>query len=339
MIFGNDHRDKTEHPGPFAKFPAPPEPDYNRPEAWAAHPDHAPLSAWPAQVGAIPPGPGGALDAVQTFFIHPTTFRGLDVGWNAPWDDPTIAEMTDAWPMRHQASLFRSVGRVTAPRYRQAHLRTFFLRGADSHAALELAYSDVRRAFLRFLQSINRTTGIVIAGHSQGSYHGSRILQEFFDGTPLQARLIAAYLPGYPIPADSLIDIPFADRDAHVGAVHGWMTFAEGFTPEFHASHMQNVRMVHPILWTAEDGVWNHWGAHGGIVNRKFKLRHKHALSGALHEGMLWIKPLRVLGAALFAMKNWHVADYNLFWENIRLNLTRQVELFRFADLRNRELP
>ena len=84
------------------------------------------------------------------------------------------------------------------PRYRQAHLRTFFLRGEDSHAALELAYSDVRRAFLRFLQSIDRTTGIVIAGHSQGSYHGSRILQEFFDGTPLQARLIAAYLPGYP---------------------------------------------------------------------------------------------------------------------------------------------
>jgi len=290
-------------------------------------------------VGAIPPAPGGTADAVQTFFIHPTTFRGLDVGWNAPWDDPTIAEITDAWPMRHQASLFRSVGRVTAPRYRQAHLRTFFLRGEDSHAALELAYADVRRAFLRFLQSIDRTTGIVIAGHSQGSYHGSRILQEFFDGTPLQARLIAAYLPGYPIPADSLIDIPFADREAHVGAVHGWMTFAEGFTPEFHASHMKEVRMVHPILWTAEEGVWNHWEVHGGIVNRKFKLRHERSLSGALHEGMLWIKPLRVLGAALFAMKNWHVADYNLFWENIRLNLTRQVELFGFADRRSRELP
>ena len=339
MIFGNDHRDKTEHPGPFADFPPPPEPDYARPEAWAAHPDHAPLSAWPAEVGAIPPAPGGTADAVQTFFIHPTTFRGFDVGWNAPWDDPTIAEITDAWPMRHQASLFRSVGRVTAPRYRQAHLRTFFLRGADSHAALELAYSDVRRAFLRFLQFIDRTTGIVIAGHSQGSYHGSRILQEFFDGTPLQARLIAAYLPGYPIPAESLIDIPFADREAHVGAVHGWMTFTEGFTPEFHATHMKNVRMVHPILWTAEDDVWNHWEAHGGIVNRKFKLRHERSLSGALHDGMLWIKPLRVLGAALFAMKNWHVADYNLFWENIRLNLTRQVELFGFADRRSRELP
>lgn len=38
-------------------------------------------------------------------------------------------------------------------------------------------------------------------------------------------------------------------------------------------------------------------------------------------------------------LKNWHVADYNLFWENIRLKLTRQVELFGFADRRSRELP
>ena len=339
MIFGNDHRDKTEHPGPFTEFAAPPVPNYTRPEAWAAHPEHHPLTAWPSRVGALPPAPDGPSETVHTFFIHPTTFRGLGVGWNAAWDDPAISEITDIWPMQHQASLFRAVGRVTAPRYRQAHLRTFFLRGEDSHAALELAYSDVRRAFLRFLQAIDRTTGIVIAGHSQGSYHGSRILQELFDGTPLQSSLIAAYLPGYPIPGSSLIDIPFADREAHVGAVHGWMTFAEGFTPEFHASHMEGVRMVHPILWTADEGVWNHWDAHGGMVNRKLHLRHERSLSGALHEGMMWIKPLRVLGAAMFAMKNWHVADYNLFWENIRLNLVRQVELFHFAAQRSRELP
>ena len=47
---------------------------------------------------------------------------------------------------------------------------------------------------------------------------------------------------------------------------------------------------------------------------------------------------LRVLGAGMFAMKNWHVADYNLFWENIRLGLS-QVELYRFARNRPHELP
>ena len=97
--------------------------------------------------------------------------------------------------------------------------------------------------------------------------------------------------------------------------------------------------MVHPILWTPEEGQWNHWDTHEGIVTRKFKLRHKGALSGALHNGMLWIKPLRVLGAGMFAMKNWHVADYNLFWDNIRVNLEKQVELFRFARQRDVEFP
>ena len=339
MIFGSDHRDKTEHPGPFASFIPPPVPDYALPEAWAKHPLHDPIRDWPAKVPAVPVSPGQHPQPVHTFFIHPTTFRGLGVGWNAEWNDPEISAITDEWPLRHQASLFRAVGRVTAPRYRQAHLRTFFLRGADSRAALELAYSDVRKAFMHFIQKLDQGTGIIIAGHSQGSHHGWRLLQEFFDGTALQPRLVCAYLPGYPIPGNSLQHIPFADREAHVGAIHAWMTFAESLVPEFHETHMDGTRMVHPILWTPEEGQWNHWDAHEGIITRGFKLRHKGALSGALHDGMLWIKPLRVLGAGMFAMKNWHVADYNLFWDNIRLNLVRQVELFRFAANRAGELP
>ena len=39
MIFGSDHRDKTAHPGPFASFAPPPEPDYTLHETWAKHPD------------------------------------------------------------------------------------------------------------------------------------------------------------------------------------------------------------------------------------------------------------------------------------------------------------
>lgn len=338
MIFGSDHRDKTEHPGAFSTFPKPTAPDYTQPQAWAAHPVHRPLQAWPSRVGSLPPASAQDPNAVHTFFIHPTTFRGLGVGWNARWDDSDIASTTDSWPLKHQASLFRSVGRIMAPRYRQAHLRTFFLRGPDSMAALELAYSDIREAFIHFLQSIGTQAPFIVAGHSQGSHHGWRLLQEFVDGTPLQNRLVAAYLPGYPLPAGSFHQLPFADREAHVGAVHSWMTFAESFVPEFHGSHMQDIGAIHPVIWTAEEGVWSHWEAHGGIVNRQFKLKHKESLSGSLTDGMLWIKPLRVLGAGMFAMKNWHVADYNLFWENIRMNLIKQVELYRFAADRAQQL-
>ena len=109
MIFGSDHRDKTEHPGPFSGFAPPPAPDYARPDAWAAHPVHHPIRHWPSRVPSMPVSPEQQPHPhpVHTFFIHPTTFRGLGVGWNAAWDHPEIAAITDEWPMRHQASLFR----------------------------------------------------------------------------------------------------------------------------------------------------------------------------------------------------------------------------------------
>ena len=102
MIFGNDHRDKTEHPGPFCRFTAPLEPDYARPGS-TGHPPRAPPPVRMASPSrSHPPLPDKAADEVHTFFIHPTTFRGLGVGWNATWDDSTIAAITDEWPMRHQ---------------------------------------------------------------------------------------------------------------------------------------------------------------------------------------------------------------------------------------------
>jgi hypothetical protein len=325
MIFGSDNRDMTAHPGPFSKFPSPPTPNYRRRQTWAAHPEHKPLMAWPAGASHVPSAAGFGEAVADVFFIHPTTFRGMDRPWNASWDDAEISAVTDAWPIKHQASLYRSVGRVFAPRYRQAHLRTFYLRDEDSMAALELAYDDVRRAFISFLSNISKAGPIVIAGHSQGSFHGVRILQEFFDGTPLQSRLVAAYLPGYPIPGDAFHNIQFADGPGQVGRVHSWMTFAEGYTPDFHASHIAGSTSIHPILFRTESDVWNNWDMHQGVLTRKFKLRHKGSISAALHNGMVWIKPMRIMLGPLLRLKNWHVADVNLFWENIRINLNDQI--------------
>jgi hypothetical protein len=329
MIFGSDNRDMTAYPGPFSKFPPPPAPDYSRRETWAAHPQYNPLKAWPAGVAHVPSTAGFGEAVADIFFIHPTTFRGLDNPWNAAWDDKEIAAVTDAWPIRHQASLYRSVGRVFAPRYRQAHLRTFYLRGEDSHASLEFAYDDVRRAFIRFLSTISNEGPIVIAGHSQGSYHGVRILQEFFDGSPLQARLVAAYLPGYPIPQDAFHTIKFADGPGQIGRVHSWMTFAEDFHPEYFDSHIRGSASIHPVLFTTDADVWNNWEEHHGVLTRKFKMRHRGAISAALHDGMLWIKPMKVMLGPLLRLKNWHVADVNLFWENLRINLQQQMRVYR----------
>ena len=36
---------------------------------------------------------------------------------------------------------------------------------------------------------------------------------------------------------------------------------------------------------------------------------------------------MRIMLGPLLRLKNWHVADVNLFWENIRINLHDQINM------------
>ena len=40
----------------------------------------------------------------------------------------------------------------------------------------------------------------------------------------------------------------------------------------------------------------------------------------------VWIKPIKIPFARFYKMKNYHIADYNLFWLNIRNNLRFRLE-------------
>jgi len=55
---------------------------------------------------------------------------------------------------------------------------------SEAIAAFELAYRDVKAAFLYYLEHNNSGRPIIIASHSQGSTHAKRLLKELFDGKP-----------------------------------------------------------------------------------------------------------------------------------------------------------
>eukprot|EP00435_Cladocopium_sp_Y103_P032372 s760_g8.t1 len=73
-------------------------------------------------------------------------------------------------------------------------------KGGDSSAALEVAYQDVRRAFVRFIEE-TKGRPFFIAGHSQGTMHLTRLLQEEIDPFPSRARrFLHGYLAGQTVP-------------------------------------------------------------------------------------------------------------------------------------------
>ena len=255
---------------------------------------------------------------VDVFFVYPTQyFEGK--WWNASVDDESINDITDAYPMRLQASAFQMGGKLYAPRYRQAHIGVFSWQDSTSYAALELAYEDVKSAFEHYLTHWNGGRKIILAGHSQGSWHLRWLLQEFFDGQPLQSQLIAAYGPGFDWYASDFKAIPPCRTPEQVGCVCSWMTYGGDYKPPWLGYKQEDPICTHPITW--KDSIaCSAREEHAGVVLSKMKFAHEGALEACVDQGVLSLAKPDVPFGRQLQRENWHIGDINLFWLNIREN-------------------
>lgn len=206
----------------------PPAPDYGSPDAWAALPDKkdnadlAPLNTkYPESQ---------ATAAADVFFIHPTTAATARDCWNVRVDDPAaVRDLDDI--LGFCASAFNAAAKVYAPRYREVNISVFFNDKTNlTIQAVDFAYRDVERAFLHYVKVYNQGRPFILAAHSQGSMHGSRLLQEHIIGTPLMDRLVAAYIIGGPTPA-KIPGIQPARSATDTGVLIGWNTYTKEGDP------------------------------------------------------------------------------------------------------------
>ncbi|MGB1481134.1 MAG: DUF3089 domain-containing protein [Flavobacteriales bacterium] len=276
-------------------------------------------------------------DSLQAdvFFIHPTMLLEGE-RWNADVQDVNMNEEVDRWPVRHQASAFSGAGRVFVPRYRQAHVRVFRRGDSLSWAAVDLAFTDVKRAFLHYMEHWNQGRPFVLAGHSQGSFHGRMLLQEVIEGAEFRGQLVAAYLPGMDMYASEFKEILPCAEAGDVGCLCTWMSYGEGYLPPWLVQkqsepNSEPLLCTHPVLWgkgfQAVDADQNDEAdacraAHSGVVRPTFKLSKKRAISAyQVGPGVLWLRPPHVLGGRLLQRENWHSGDLNLFWANVFENV------------------
>lgn len=265
------------------------------------------------------------------FFVYPTIYTGKpneSHPWNADVRDLKLNEEIQRSTILNQASIFNGSCRIYAPYYRQAHLQAFYTTQTDDgKRALELAYQDVRAAFEYYLTHYNQGRPIVIASHSQGSYHTMRLLQDYIDGQPLQRQLVVAYLVGRAIPRDAFKSISPAESPETPGVWASWNTFARGYTPDTWSAYYTNALSVNPLLWnTGTDFAPKERNAGG--VGLKFTMVPQLA-DAQNHQNMLWINKPFVKGRALLRTKVWHRADMNLFYSNIRENVALRIRTYR----------
>jgi len=339
--FGQQVLIKTATPsGHFQTPPASGGSDYAKGESWIARPDiPSDPSEW------LPSGvSSNAAGQAAIFYVHPTTYLERD-RWNAPLSGNGDSDGRASLFVRSQASALTSAGQVWAPRYRQAAYGAFLLKSEDAQKALDLAYSDVAAAFDEFLKR-NPESPLILAGHSQGALHLSRLLRE--RAPQLKGRLVAAYVVGWPLsttadlPAMGLLPCSTADQ---TGCVLSWQSFGQPANPDLIMDAWEGMKgptgierkrrdmlCVNPLTGT-KDGSAPPQANAGTLVpsaDLKQAVLEPGRVGAHCDRGLLLLDgDIPRLGPFVLPGNNYHVYDYALFWSAIRTDAERRMRAWR----------
>jgi hypothetical protein len=247
---------------------------------------------------------------------------------NADIDDDFTNAKTDYSTILYQASVFNQHARVFAPRYRQAHITSFFMKDAGkANKAFELAYEDLRSAFLYYLQNWNKGRPIIIASHSQGSLMAEKLLKEFFEDKPLKNKLVAAYIIGWPVPKEYFTSLPMCADSLQTGCICSWRTLREGYVPFYLKKEKGNSYVTNPLTWTTG----NEYASkklNKGSVLVKFNKVYPQTTAAQANNGLLYIKKPKFPGSFFYFTRNYHIGDINLFYLNTRTNIEQRINMY-----------
>ncbi|MEM1230906.1 MAG: DUF3089 domain-containing protein [Pseudomonadota bacterium] len=357
-LFGEDLLVAYVMPPPsFEADHQPAAPDYGQLDSWVSHPE----TRSAAQL--LPAGEQPATTRVPVFYVHPTTYFGPG-DWNADPRQTAHRSQGIEHMIATGASAFSACCEVYAPGYRQSHIAVFNRRAGDAGTqSLDLAYTDIERAFDAFLSAIG-SSPFLLAGHSQGTLHLQRLLSQRVAGTPLKERLQAAYLIGYWLPPDlqprNFPDVPYCEDAAQSGCVITWDSYratGTGPAPDYElpiwyrggwAWHNRSESVcVNPLSWrrdSAPVSAQAHRGAlptlpAGGtldfILGRDPGVRYqalpdllpRAAAARCDERGRLRVDPVPDAFAdeGTTPEGSMHRYDWNLFYGNLRHNIALRL--------------
>ena len=301
-------------------------PDYSQLNYWAAHP-----WKWDPSDSIPKPLRYEVKDStVDVFFLHPTTHTKSKNKRqvNARIDDPLLNAKTDYTTILYQASTFNEQARVFAPRYRQAHIKTFFRKqNEETRRTFDLAYEDVKNAFEYYLKHWNNGRPIIIAAHSQGSKLAEQLLKEYFEDKVLKNKLVVAYLAGWPVPKNYFSSLQICKDSFQTGCLCSWRTFGKGFVPYYLKNENGNSYVTNPLTWDTT-GKYASRKLNKGSVLTNFNRVYKHTTDAQISNGLLYIKRPRFPGSFLYLTRNYHIGDINLYYLNIRENIKQRIGYF-----------
>lgn len=266
----------------------------------------------------------------DVFYIHPTTYI-YGKSWNSNLND-SLSYISESFPVKNQASIFNGSCRVYAPRYRQAEFLTYVATQKRKKQVFDVAYTDVKNAFLYYLNMYNEGRPFIIASHSQGTDHAVRLCNEIIeDDSLLRKRFIVAYLVGSIIKEDDFSSLVPCDSANQTNCYVTWNTVRWGDIT-FFGKPVTNAVCVNPLTWKRTREAAPKTLNAGGVSIYANKIDKELADAKISPNGLLWMhRPKRAkIDYPRINKRNYHSLDYNWFYMNVRNNVSERIEAYLF---------
>lgn len=300
--------------------------------ASAQEPDYADAGSWAYwRVGENKPS--------DLFIVCPTVDLGTGGNKNmSPADNEAKKNFYGALNM--ERGIYEQHCRMYAPYYRQAVLADYDLPANEAEPYFNLAYKDVRAAFVYYMQHENNGRPFVLAGFSQGAEMCLRLLKEFGNEDFVKNNMVACYAIGWRFTPQEAKQYPYI-RPAQSADDLGTVIMFNSEAPEVTSSAIvpEGVKTfaINPLTWsrgsqkapkTLNAGAC--FTDYSGAV-----VREVPQLTGCYIDsvrGTLKVtdvdKKEFVPGLPLFSEGVYHIYDYQFFYRNLQQNVNLRIKTF-----------
>jgi hypothetical protein len=187
---------------------------------------------------------------VDIFYLYPTSWTNSNlIPEVCAIDNPSMLQLAPL-AFAKTATAFETIGNIYAPFYRQSNLTSNAL---VTEAGIPT--TDGIAAFDYYIQHFNQGRPFILAAHSQGAFVLSQLLTRYMnDHRDVYARMIAAYVIGWPVTAQYLADNPylkFAEGPDDTGVIISYNTQAPDVPPGVNPVLWRMVgTVINPLTWT-----------------------------------------------------------------------------------------
>ena len=276
---------------------------------------------------------------VDLFYVLPTIYSDKDNAYMLWHNNPVLQKKAQMIASQH-TGIFSPYCRVFVPYYRQAEFRRALKEinlPMEKQTFIWNGVNDVAEAFRYYMKHHNKGRPFILFGFSQGSVALLEVMKSEFAARSVNAKLVAAYLIGYPNMPKTFPKHPYlrtAQKADDTGVIITYNSQAPGEVKSYFTGS-ESVYCINPVNWRTDSKIAEK-REHSGSRFFDFKTgkaTDKNNFVSAQIDpasGGLIVQTAepgkfdsRIMGPGVY-----HMFDLNFFYYDLRANGKRRIDAF-----------